>query len=244
MQEDPDLAALRKANRRPLWIGLGVVGGAVLIAGVWVAAGAGDVRAALEAEGHTDVDVKIRTPFEYGYTAKKGSASCGGTFTRLPFSTSRSGSCFGVSSEAPRPPAPALPEGERLAAKLRTQFPKLPVSGARCPVIEPGATRVTCAIEADAGAPLDVDLEKKGDEWSIRSPQRILVRDKLASSLSDELQQKLKAPVVVDCGTGLFGYSEKDRLTCSASRVGAKKAGAVVLTFQADGGYSWKAGGV
>src|SRR5262245_58141210 len=117
MELDPDLAAMKKANRRPLWIGLGAAGGALLLGGMWVLEGAGAVRASLEADGHSDVEVKIRSPFEYGYTSKKGTMVCGGSVTRLPFSTSQEGGCFGVgSSEKPRP---ARPENEVLAEKLR-----------------------------------------------------------------------------------------------------------------------------
>jgi hypothetical protein len=97
MENDPDIEALKKANRRPLWIGLGVAGGILVVSALWVLGGASDVRATLEAEGHRDVEVKINSPVELGYRSKKGSMECGGTVTRLPFSTSRSGGCFGTS---------------------------------------------------------------------------------------------------------------------------------------------------
>jgi hypothetical protein len=242
MEHDPEIEALKRANRRPLWVGLGVVGGAVVAAGLWVSGGAGAVRAALEADGHTDVEVKLVSPFEYGYQSKKGSMVCGGYFRRLPFSTSHQGSCFGA---GPRPKtAPARPQNEVLAEQLRTRFPKLPITGARCPKIEAGAKLVTCTLEADAGAPLDLELENSDGEWKIKSPQRILTRATFADALAEELHRKAGAPVAVDCGAGLFGYSENDHLTCTATRKNAKKAGSVDITFGAEGSYTWKATGI
>lgn len=242
MELDPDIAAMKKANRRPLWVGLGVVGAAVALSGSWVAGGAGAVRAALEAEGHTDIEVKITSPFDYGYTSKKRDMACGGTFTRLPFSTSRQGGCFGGAVEPP--PKPARPEHETLAERLGKQFPSLPVSGARCDRIDPGAKQMRCSLESDAGAPLDVVLERSEGDWKIKSPERIVPRTKLAETLAEELQQKVKAPVAVDCGVGLFGYAENDHLSCSATRKGAKKAGSIEITFGGGGGYTWKATGI
>jgi hypothetical protein len=55
-----------------------------VLGGGWVVSGASDVRAALEAEGHTDIHVTMRPPFDYGYTSTKGDAACGGTFTLSP----------------------------------------------------------------------------------------------------------------------------------------------------------------
>lgn len=241
MELDPDIQALKKANRRPLWIGLGVVGGAVACFGLWVLGGASAVHRALEADGHTEIEVKMRSPFDYGYTSKKGAMICGGSFTRLPFSTSQSGTCMGT---AEAKPTPARPQHEVLAESLRAQFPTLPVVDARCATIEPGASKVTCALESDAGAPLEIALEKDGSDWKIKSPESILARAALSDTLAEELGQKAKAEVSVDCGAGLFGYSGGEHLTCTATRKGAKKAGSLEITFAADGSYTWKATGI
>ena len=242
MDVDPDIAALRSANRRPIWIGLAVVAGALLLAGLWVVRGAGAVRADLEAEGHTDVEVKIKGPFELSYEAKKGNMVCGGHVTRLPFSTSKSGTCFGT--QAPAAAAkPAIPENEELAGNLRTQFPTLPVSTVRCAAIPPGAPEATCTLESDGGTPLEVKLDRDGGRWTIKSPERIISRTTLGEALAKELQEKVKAPVTVDCGTGLFGYADKDKLSCAARRQTAKKDGKLEVTFAGEG-YTWTATGI
>jgi hypothetical protein len=44
MEDDPDIAALRKANRRPLWIALGLIGGWLLLGGASVVRGRSVVR--------------------------------------------------------------------------------------------------------------------------------------------------------------------------------------------------------
>lgn len=242
MDVDPDIAALRRANRRPLWIGVAVVAGTILLAGLWVVRGAAAVRADLEAEGHTDVEVKIKGPFEFSYDAKRGSMVCGGHVTRLPFSTSKSGSCFGTQGPAVGA-KPALPENEELAGNLRTQFPSLPVSMVRCAPIPPAAAEATCTLESDGGTPLEVKLERGGGQWTIKSPERILSRVVLGEALAKELQEKVKAPVAVDCGTGLFGYADKDKLGCTARRQTAKKDGSLEVTFAGEG-YTWTAKGI
>lgn len=241
MDIDPDVAAMKRVNRKPLWIGLGAVGGAALLAGLWILNGARAVRASLEADGHSDVEVKIRGPFDYGYTSKKGTMVCGGSITRLPFSTSHQSGCFGTGDPKPKP---ARPEHEVLARQLREQFPALPIAEARCAPIEPGATKVTCTLESDAGAPLDLQLEKSGGNWKIKTPQRIVPRETLAGELAVELQKKVKAAVTVDCGSGLFGFSEGVHLDCAATRKGAKKAGSIAVTFGDGGSYTFEATGI
>lgn len=243
MELDPDIQAMKRANRKPLWITLAVLAGGAASFGLWVLSGLGSVRSTLEAEGHTEIEVKIKTPFEFGYTSKKGTLSCGGSITRLPGSTQRTGSCFGVTAPEPKP-KPERPQGEVIAEWLRTRFPKLPVSDAHCPVIAPGVTKATCTLESDAGAPLELAMEREGDVWSIKKPARILARATFADSLGEDVGKKIKAQVAVDCGSGLFGYSEGEKLTCSATRKGAKKAGSVEITFAGDGSYKWSATGV
>ncbi|MFT3775412.1 MAG: hypothetical protein QM820_59455 [Minicystis sp.] len=237
---DPDIQALRKATRRPLWIGLGVAVATVIVCGLWVMAGTAATRRKLEAGGHTEVEVTIKAPFEYGYTSKKGAMSCLGTVTRLPFSTSVSESCYGTTPK----PRPARPDNEVVAEALRTGNPSLPIAGARCPTIEAGATELTCTLESDAGAPLEVVMKKDGGAWKVESPTFIVSRATLADQVADQLRQKADAQVAVDCGAGLFGYAGGEHLICSATRPRAKRTGRVEITFAADGPYTWKATGL
>ena len=50
-------------------------------------------------------------------------------------------------------------------------------------------------------------------------------------------------PVTVDCGSGLFGYADNDKLTCKARRTSAKKDGSLEVKFAGDA-YTWTATGV
>jgi hypothetical protein len=92
--DDTDIRAMKSANRKGLLIGLLVVLGIAALGGVYVLAGRASVKATLEADGYTNVDVKMNSPLEYGFTAQKGASTCGGTVTRVPGSTSRQETCF------------------------------------------------------------------------------------------------------------------------------------------------------
>jgi hypothetical protein len=91
---DADVAAMKRANRKPLYITAGVIVAIAVWLGLQVLSGASAVRKSLEADGYTDIDVKTNGLFDFGYTAKKGNSTCGGSVTRLPFSTSKSEVCM------------------------------------------------------------------------------------------------------------------------------------------------------
>jgi len=92
--DDDDIRAMRRANRQPMLIGLAVLVAVIALGGVYVLAGKSAVKSSLESDGYTNVDVKMHNAFEYGFTAQKGAATCGGTVTRMPGSSSRQESCF------------------------------------------------------------------------------------------------------------------------------------------------------
>jgi hypothetical protein len=56
--------------------------------------GVSDVRAALNADGYSEVDVELVGPFSYAFKARKGAATCAGTVERMPGSLSRRATCF------------------------------------------------------------------------------------------------------------------------------------------------------
>ena len=92
--DDPDIVALKRANRRPYFIALGVAGLVVLWVLVKLVTGKAEVRSSLEEQGFTDVELHMNGVFDYGFTAKKGDSTCGGSVTKLPFSSSQQFSCF------------------------------------------------------------------------------------------------------------------------------------------------------
>jgi hypothetical protein len=95
LSNDPDVAAMKRTNKKPLLVGAGIVAGILLLGVLFLFTGAASVRTSLVEGGYTDVDVKINGPFEYGFTAKKGTSTCGGVMTKTPFSSSRTETCFG-----------------------------------------------------------------------------------------------------------------------------------------------------
>ena len=97
MEQDPDIVEMKRANRKALMNKLAYVGIALLAVVIFVFRGYGKVRAELEEDGMTDVVVEMHNPIEFGFKAKKGAQQCGGTVTRLPFSMSKTQSCFGAS---------------------------------------------------------------------------------------------------------------------------------------------------
>src|SRR5690349_7810791 len=96
IEVDADIRAMNSARRRPLILGLGIVGGLVLLAELYLLTGAASVKSSLASAGYKDVHVQMNGPFEYGFTATKSGATCGGTVTRTPLSTSREETCFAV----------------------------------------------------------------------------------------------------------------------------------------------------
>ncbi len=88
MELGPDVEAFKKANRRPLWIGLGVVVTALGLAGGYSVSQGGAVRSDLERDGYTSVMIKVQGPFEYAFSGATASSQCSGRVTRMPFSSS------------------------------------------------------------------------------------------------------------------------------------------------------------
>jgi hypothetical protein len=96
LQNDPDIAELEKAaanQRRKKFL---IVVGVVLLIPLYWGMGFSSVRSLLERDGYTDLHVSASSLFDYGFEAKKGPATCKGTVTRLPFSTSTNSFCYSI----------------------------------------------------------------------------------------------------------------------------------------------------
>jgi hypothetical protein len=232
---------MKRANRKPLFIALGVVVGVALLGGLQVLRGRSVALQELQSRGYSELEIHMKGPFTWSFSGKKGTAECAGTIERVLFSMSISESCFDV---APAAPVPTTPEHEDLAAGIQKTLSSLPVAEVRCSPVDAGATKRTCSVRGKTGTPLEVELAKSDGAWSIQKPARMVARETLAEAIAKELEGKVKAPVVVDCGAGLFGYGEGDTLKCSGSRKGAKAAGSLVVKFGAGAGYTWEATGV
>lgn len=245
---EPDVDAMmrdmKRAKRTPLFIGLGIVGALVLAFGFYVISGRAAAASELTQRGYSQTKLTMNDPFTWGFTGRKGTSECGGTFQRVPFSTSITESCFDTSPPAPK--APVRPEHEVLADGFRSLLAGLSTSPitTQCNRIEPGATSATCTATTEGHPPVEVIFAKKGEDWTMDRPSRILSKNGLGDSISKELREKTKKPSVVDCGTGLMGYSEGDTLTCTASRPGLKKPASVAVTFGAKDAYTWKVTGI
>ena len=96
LDKDPEIAELKRADaarrRKRLIIAAAVV---ALPVAYW-AYGFVSLRAALEADGLTDVKVSASGPFEYKFEGKQGDSKCSGAITRLPFSPSRNSFCYSI----------------------------------------------------------------------------------------------------------------------------------------------------
>ena len=241
---DAMVHAMRRANRKPLLVGAGVVVALALIGVLYVLTGKAAVASELARRGYSQPVITMNNPFAWGFSGLKGSARCSGTFERIPFSTSISEGCFEPSPPGDAVTKPSQPQHERLEQGLRKQLASLSITGAHCPALEPGATKATCTVEAAAGAPVEVVFSKTGGEWSQDRPERMMVRETLAESLAKDFQGKSKVAITVDCGTGLLGYGQGDALTCTASRKGLKKAGSIAVAFGVGSAYTWTATGI
>ena len=233
---------MKRANRRPLLIAAGVIGGLAGLCGLYVMSGKSAAGEELARRGYSDTVVTRKGVFAFEFNGTKGTARCTGTFERQPGSSSFFESCFDVVPAVPE--EPPVPENERLETGLRSHLKTLAITGVHCAAIAPGASTTTCTIEAAAGAPLPIVFTKTNDEWMQDKPDRVLQRATLAETVGKELEEKVKAKVTVSCGEGLYGYGAGDALSCTATRTGAKKPGTIVVTFTAGGGYTWTAKGV
>lgn len=239
---DVMVGRMKRANRAPIFAALALVAGAATLAGLVVLRGRAAAASELKHRGYSATQLTMRGPFTWGFSGTKGTAECGGSIEKIFFSTSIEESCFDV-KPAPRS-APARPANELLQEGLRKQFAEIAVTSVRCPSIDPGAVTATCTAAADAGEPIDVVVEKANGDWTIRTPEQVILRPTLSAGLTNELRAKAKKGVFVDCGAGLFGYSAGDELTCVAGRKGAKKPGRMTVVFKADGSYTWTATGI
>ncbi len=93
MIDDPEIQAIGKKQRQQTLKRVCIVVAVIAVAAVTLLPSGGEVATALEADGYTAVDVSRSGLFSFRYEAQKGGASCSGSFTKVPGSTSRTGVC-------------------------------------------------------------------------------------------------------------------------------------------------------
>lgn len=96
IENDPEIQALKAQQRARTLRLFGIVGVVLLVVIAYPFFGIGAVRAQLEADGYSDVKVKLEGPVQYSFEGKRGTATCSGHVERMPWSTRREELCFDV----------------------------------------------------------------------------------------------------------------------------------------------------
>lgn len=235
---------MKKRSMKPLLVVVGVLVGVPALLGLNVLKVRGDVASDLREKGYTDVKLKLNGLFSWGFEGTKGTSKCSGTIEKMPGSTTTSEFCADMSPPKTADVPPPRPQHEILQEGLRKELAPLHADGVKCDPIGPDDVKAHCSAWGRTGKPIDVSVAKKGDDWVIESPEKIVDRATLASEIVPELDAKTKAKMTIDCGEGLFGHKAGDTLTCSTVREGAKTPpGKLVVTFR-DKGYEWSATGL
>jgi len=248
MNDDPDVRALRRSKRAPLLVALVVLVALPLVGAAWVLRGFGAVRAQLEDQGYTSVELKIHGPFTFGFTGAKGTSTCSGTVTREPFSTSIEELCFDSSPKTPPPPPPSNRESveKSLVEKYGAIFG---FDHASCPEIAAADTKATCTLTAANGASVGAVVTRTatgtaGDwtGWHVELDHGVENGEELAKKLSKAVAASVgarhpKIVVDLDCGKGPIVFTEGKKLACAAVSEDAKPLHATVeVTEKPDGG--------
>lgn len=207
--EDTMLRDMKRANRKPLWAALGVVGMCVGAGIFWVANGHRTTTDALHANGYSEVKLQMDGPFAYTFSGTKGAATCSGRYERGFLQTNVIESCSTV-SKAP----PPRPLKEQIASSIQTKLAAAGFETVSCP--EPVLTEraLACTAIAASGAKLPVDVTATGEErawsaWNFGTREAYfdaeVVSAQLEEGLPKELAKKGKrvSGLDVDCGKGV-----------------------------------------
>jgi hypothetical protein len=247
--DDPDLRALKKSKRAPIFITLGVLVAIPILGAAYVARGYMAVRADLEGQGYTAIELKLHGPFTFGFSGTKGTTSCSGTITRVPFSTSTQEICFDLTPKTPAAPPPPSNRESVEASLVEKYNAMLGFDHASCPEIANADTTAACTLSASNGASVVANVSRTaagtaGDwtSWHVVLGRQVENAEKLAANTSKAVAESVKKrhPNIVidlDCGKGPIVFTTDKKVTCTAVSEDPKPLhGTVEIVEKPDGG--------
>ena len=244
------LRDLRRAKRRPLWVALGIIGVGAFVSGLYVLGGKSAAASELAANGYTESTIRIKGPFSFAFSGKKGTAQCQGTYERVPFSSNMLESCYDVRTTAGDPPKHT--KRQMLENSLSKKYASEGFATYECPEVSASDLTVTCTIAADNGTRVPVTFKPTGTEpnvwaaWSFGIDEIYFdgptVAAKAGEVVSNELKKKgsRQGPVALDCGSGVQA-TRKNEATCKATSTnaagkrGPERVGSLTLKLNDDG---------
>ena len=247
--EDPDQAVreARRANRKPLFIGLGVVVAIVVAVLVYVKMGESAARSALADKGYTDIKLESTGMMSWKYEATKGAATCSGTVSRSLGSISTQESC--ITREVKK----SRSTREQIEGHFAEDFGKYGFDTFTCPDIDKQA-EASCTISAKNGAKATVTAtatERNDDgtwaAWHTHHPVLSSVEEmksKLTKGLTAALVAKYpKATFDYDCGSGPIVFDDDNKFSCKLRMQNPDKSPTLHLT-SSDDGMAWTVDGI
>ena len=249
--DDEMLQQMKRANRKPIYIVLGLVAIGIVGSGLFVLSNFSGAKSSLESQGYTDVHVKLTGPITFAFDAKRGTSSCSGTITRMPGSSSTQELCFDTTpSPSAAPKAVPLTNRQQVEATLKTNFGKRGFDGFVCPdIADTDATAVCTATAKSNGASLAVtatvtkhDADGTWGAWEMKPAQPVELGSDLVTDLSPDitsavLKRYAKATVELDCGTGPVVFTD-NKAKCKATLRNPDKTIDLLLTRQ-DTSTNW-----
>lgn len=250
MQPPPDDAALlremKRTNKTPLFIGLGVIALILVGSGLWVLSGFAAVRSTMKENGYTNLKVSVKGPFTYSFSGRKGTSTCAGTVTRFPGSVSTEEFCVADLISTPPPNNRAEVEGS-----LKRNYEKDAFDTYSCPDIQSYDQSVTCIVSASNGASVEVRVDRKTLDtdgswgtWSMEPKSPVANAEKVAADLKPDLQKALQkkrpgATLDVDCGKGPLVFVD-NKASCKVMTHEAKpKDTTVAIELDKDRNFKW-----
>lgn len=244
--DDDMVRQMKRANRKPIFIVLGLLAAAVVASGVFVLSNFSGARSALVAQGYSDVHVKLTGPITFSFDAKRGTSSCSGTVTRMPWSTSIQELCFDTAPPTPSAPPRAAPltNRQQVEATLSTNYTKRGFDGFVCPEIADGDATAACTVTAKSnGASVVVtatvtkhDTDGTWGEWEMKPAQPVELGSQLVTELSPAITTAVqkrypKATLEIDCGPGPVVFAD-NKATCKAVLHDPNKTTDLLLTHK------------
>ncbi len=242
---------MKRANRKPLWIVLGVIMSILFLGTCSVGRARSSASSELDGRGYSKVNLRMKGPFSFAFEGMKGEAKCSGNITKTPVSTSMDEFCF-----TPAPPAPLRTTADILQSNLLRDFTPDGFDKIECQDVPPTDDKTTCVVSASNGTVLTVDVtvsarsaDGSWKSFKFITQKRYFVGAALSQQVKDFLPAELakkKAKVKdldIDCGKGPF-VIEDSKIHCRLTNNYGKKPkiGSVELELGPDGKISrWTA---